>query len=261
MKIAFFDSGIGGLTVLHQAMKLLPGEQFVFLADEDHVPYGVKPREEVLGYVLDVADFLVKKNVKAIVIACNTATSVGLEELRRRHSVPIFGMEPAVAKALDRDPDHRVLVIATNITCKGKMLQDQIARVDKKGLVDTLPMPKLVEFAEAMNFNGPEVKAYLEKQFVPYDLSQYSTLVLGCTHFNYFKDTLREVLPANVCMTDACDIVLGHLIHTLDEKGLREQLPNAEPEYYYTDRLVTDPKELTRLQAYLDRLEQVDKIK
>ena len=252
MKIAFFDSGIGGLTVLHQAMKLLPGEQFVFLADEDHVPYGVKPREEVLGYVLDVADFLVKKNVKAIVIACNTATSVGLEELRRRHSVPIFGMEPAVAKALDRDPDHRVLVIATNITCKGKMLQDQIARVDKKGLV---------EFAEAMNFNGPEVKAYLEKQFAPYDLSQYSTLVLGCTHFNYFKDTLREVLPANVCMTDACDIVLGHLIHTLDEKGLREQLPNAEPEYYYTDRLVTDPKELTRLQAYLDRLEQVDKIK
>ena len=215
--IAVFDSGVGGISVLKALVRRLSAERFVYLGDTAHAPYGPRPTAEIRRLTLENLRALDESEpFKAAVIACNTATSVGLEELRRRHSVPIFGMEPAVAKALDRDPDHRVLVIATNITCKGKMLQDQIARVDKKGLVDTLPMPKLVEFAEAMNFNGPEVKAYLEKQFAPYDLSQYSTLVLGCTHFNYFKDTLREVLPANVCMTDACDIVLGHLIHTLD---------------------------------------------
>ncbi|MGI6263112.1 MAG: glutamate racemase [Succiniclasticum sp.] len=260
MKIAFYDSGVGGLTVLHQAMKQLQGEQFIFLADEDHVPYGVKPREEVLGYVLHVADFLLQKGVKAIVVACNTATSVGLAELHRRYKLPILGMEPAVEKALNLVPGKRCLVIATPITCRGQLLRDQIDRVDKHHLVDALPMPKLVEFAEAMNFNGPEVKAYLKEQFAPYDFQQFGTLVLGCTHFNYFKDSLREVLPDHVRFVDACDDVLDRLDHVLTEKGQREQLPPADIEYFYSDNRVTDPKELQRLQAYLDRLEAVDSL-
>ena len=84
MKIAFFDSGIGGLSVLHHAMRVLPHEQFVFYADEDHVPYGVKTQEEVRGFVQEAFDFLLTREVKAIVVACNTATSVAVKEMRRR---------------------------------------------------------------------------------------------------------------------------------------------------------------------------------
>ena len=91
MKIAFFDSGLGGLSVLHEARLALPGEQFIFYADEDHVPYGTKTRAEVQGFVAQAFDFLVAQDVKAIVVACNTATSVAVAEMRHRYSIPISG--------------------------------------------------------------------------------------------------------------------------------------------------------------------------
>ena len=261
MKIAFFDSGMGGLSVLHHAMKVLPHEEFIFYADEDNVPYGTKSTEDVQRFVGEAFDFLLKQDVKAIVVACNTATSVAVAEMRRRYDLPIIGMEPAAKKALDMDGTKRVLVTATPITVKGRKMELLIEKVDKDHLVDRLALPELVTFAERQEFNSPAVTDYLRGELSQFDLGKYSSLVLGCTHFNYFKDTLRQVLPANVHMTDACDIVLGRLVHTLEEKGLLAQLPTAEPEYYYTNRRVTDPKELARLQAYLDRLEQVDKIK
>lgn len=98
MKIAFFDSGIGGLSVLHHAMKVMPHEQFIFFADEDNVPYGTKTKAQVFQYVNDAFTFLMTKDVKAIVVACNTATSVAVRDLRHMYSIPIIGMEPAAKK-------------------------------------------------------------------------------------------------------------------------------------------------------------------
>ena len=115
MKIAFFDSGIGGLSVLHHAMRVLPKEQFVFYADEDNVPYGVKTTDEVKDFVQQAFDFLVGCDVKAIVVACNTATSVAVREMRHRYDIPIIGMEPAAKKALDLDGEHRALPEAARL--------------------------------------------------------------------------------------------------------------------------------------------------
>ena len=154
MKIAFFDSGIGVLSVLHHAMRVLPKEQFVFYADEDNVPYGVKTTDEVKGFVQQAFDFLVGCDVKAIVVACNTATSVAVREMRHRYDIPIIGMEPAAKKALDLDGEHRVLVAATPITVHGKKMQILIDRFDKDHLVDLLPLPRLVEFAEREEFRA-----------------------------------------------------------------------------------------------------------
>ena len=100
MKIAFFDSGMGGLSVLHHARRVLPHEQFVFYADETHVPYGTKTRAEVESFVAEAFEFLLKQDVKAIVVACNTATSVAVPAMRARYDLPIIGMEPAAKKAL-----------------------------------------------------------------------------------------------------------------------------------------------------------------
>lgn len=259
MKIAFFDSGLGGLSVLHEARLALPGEQFIFYADEDHVPYGTKSRAEVQSFVAQAFDFLVAQDVKAIVVACNTATSVAVAEMRHRYSIPIIGMEPAAKRALDLDGEHRVLVTATPITVKGNKLKLLIEHVDKDHLVDLLPLPQLVEFAERQEFKSQAVHDYLAEALAPYELSQYSALVLGCTHFNYFKDTLRELLPPNVSFVDGNAGTVRELIRQLEVRG---QLEQVEPtvDYYYSGRLVTEAKELSRLHVYLERLDRMRRI-
>ena len=135
MKIAFFDSGIGGLSVLHHAMRVLPNEQFVFYADEDNVPYGVKTREEVMGFVQQAFDFLVGCDVKAIVVACNTATSVAVREMRHRYDIPIIGMEPAAKKALDLDGEPFELDTSGLLAV---CVQHEIDHLDGKLFVDYL---------------------------------------------------------------------------------------------------------------------------
>lgn len=256
MKIAFFDSGIGGLSVLHEARLALPGEEFIFFADEDHVPYGTKSREEVQGFVAAAFDFLMGKDVKAIVVACNTATSVAVAEMRRRYDIPIIGMEPAVKKALDMDGEHRVLAMATPITVRGSKMKLLIEHFDKEHLVDLLPMPRLVDFAERQEFSSRAVTDYLSESLSPYDLSLYSALVLGCTHFNYFKDSLRTILPEQVKLVDGNEGTVRELVRRLRARGqLEEGAPSVE--YYYSGRRVEDEAELARLQAFLKRLDRM----
>ena len=253
MKIAVFDSGIGGLSVLYEARKALPEEQFIFFADEDNVPYGTKTKEEIQSLVADAFDFLVSKGVKAIVVACNTATSAAVTEMRRRYDLPIIGMEPAAKKALDMDGEHRVLVVATPVTVKGNKMKVLIEHVDKQHLVDLHPLPRLVEYAEQQEFNSQAVLDYLGRELSPYDFSEYSSLVLGCTHFNYFKDTFRGLLPEHVSLVDGNAGTVRELIRRLKERNLLEkQTPSIE--YYYSGRRVQDKEELHRLESYLQRL-------
>ena len=153
MRIALFDSGYGGLTVLSHARRVLPSEEFIFYADRDHVPYGTKSVPAVRGFVRTAFRFLIEQQrADAVVVACNTATSVAVDEMRRLYDVPIIGMEPAVKKALTHDAEHRVLVTATPITVHGEKLKRLISSCDPNGLVDLLALPRLVEFAERQEF-------------------------------------------------------------------------------------------------------------
>lgn len=260
MKIAFFDSGIGGLSVLHHAMRVLPHEQFIFYADEDNVPYGTKPREAVRDFVRSAFDFLTSQGVKAIVTACNTATSVAVAEMRELYDIPIIGMEPAAKRALDLDGEHRVLVTATPITVSGAKMELLIERFDRDHLVDRLALPRLVEFAERLEFDSPAVYDYLRTELAPFNLAEYSALVLGCTHFNYFKRALREILPANVHFVDGNEGTVRELIRRLDERG---ELEDSEQtvEFFYSGRRVEDAAELTRLARYMERLDAMYTIK
>ena len=152
MSIGIFDSGIGGVTLLHQAMITLPQEKYIFYADVDHVPYGTKSSQQVLGFVDEVMQFMIQHNCKAVVIACNTATSVAAEEMRRKYSIPIIGIEPAVKPAVQESGGRRVLVVATPLAVQEKKLKNLVKRVDESHLVDMLALPKLVEFAERGEF-------------------------------------------------------------------------------------------------------------
>ena len=256
MKIAFFDSGIGGLTVLHQAMLTLPEEDYLYYADSDHVPFGQKTRSQIVKYTDDAVRFMAGRGVKAVVVACNTATCAAIGYLRKKYPLPILGMEPAVKPAVEEDGAGRVLVVATPVTVRGEKLKGLISRVDGRHRVDTLALPELVAFAENGEFSSPRVRAYLAEKFRPYRLEEYSALVLGCTHFNYFKDTFRELLPKKTVIIDGSAGTVNHLEAVLRQSGAFEKNSGAV-EYYASGRRVTDPAELKRIAALHARLDRM----
>ena len=220
MNIGIFDSGIGGVTLLHQAMVMMPHENFIFYADTAHVPYGTKTREQVISYADDAIHFLQSCGCKAVVIACNTATAAAAEQMRKKYTFPIIGIEPAVKPAVAESEGKRVMVVATPLAVQEEKLKSLVARVDNAHLVDLLALPRLVEFAERGEFVSDAVSAYLEEQFFGYSLDAYGELVLGCTHFNYFKDTFRKLMPEQVHIIDGSIGTIRQLARVLESKGL-----------------------------------------
>ena len=213
MKIAFFDSGIGGLSVLAEALRRFSGAEFLYFADEDHVPYGTKSRTEIVRLSLDAVGFLVSRGADAVVVACNTATSAAISELRGAFSVPVIGMEPAVKLAADSFGSRPTLLIATPLTIAGEKLARLVGRLECETW--SLPLPRLVEFAQDLEFDSPAVRAYLQGELAKFELARLGSLVLGCTHFNYFKDVLREILPPHVRIIDGIDGTLNRLASEL----------------------------------------------
>ena len=256
MKIAFFDSGMGGLSVLHHAMKLLPHEEFIFFADEDNVPYGTKSPEEVLRFVDEAFKFLIAQEVGAIVVACNTATSVAAKKMREKYSLPIIGMEPALKVALDTFPNKKVLVAATAITVTGEKIRRLIKNLRAENLTELKALPRLVEFAERQEFTSAAVEKYLRNDLAGYDWKNFSSLVLGCTHFNYFKDTLKKILPPHMKILDGNAGTVNELIRRTNLKSERAE-KFSSVEFFYSGRRVTDAEELSRLKKFLRRLDKM----
>ncbi len=231
MKIAFFDSGIGGLSVLHEALHVLPNEQFLYFSDGKNIPYGTKSREEVRDLVFAAFDFLAKKRLKAAVVACNTATSVCIEELRARHSFPIIGMEPAVKPALAEAAGKRVLVFATELTLRLEKFHSLVQRIDNEGLVDYLPLQKLVALAEQFEFSDAAVLPYLREKLGGVNWGQYGCVVLGCTHFPFFKKQFQQLVPASVGMVDGNLGTVQQLLRKLE--GRLAEVPAGAPRVAY----------------------------
>lgn len=219
MKIAFYDSGIGGLSVFYLALKWRPFYHYIYFSDAKHAPYGTKTKDEVKKISLDVADFLYNLGIDALVVACNTATAVAIKDIRKKYNnIPIIGMEPAVKPAVEIvDSSKKVLVTATPLTLKEEKFHNLVEKVDKDGIVDVLPLPKLVEFAENGTFDYDVVSSYLKDEFKLFDLTEYGTLVLGCTHFPFFYNVFKKVLPPNIKIIDGNLGTVNHLFHKIDE--------------------------------------------
>ena len=244
--IGVFDSGIGGLTVLKKIIEKLPNENYIYYADTDNVPYGTKPKEEVKEYINEAVEFLISKNVKAIVIACNTATSIAVKDLRNRYTIPIIGIEPAAKPAVENRGKKRVLIMATPTTIKEEKLKYLLEELDAKQYVDLVAMPGLVQFAENGDFKSEEVKEYIQQELKKYNLKEYSELVLGCTHFPFFKEILSTVFPKDIQMIDGSRGVANRLKNVLEEKQLLGN-NNLEIEYYYSGRIAENKEELNCL--------------
>ena len=259
-KIAIFDSGMGGLSVLHQAIKTIPNEKYIYYADIDNVPYGSKTNNQIKEYVENSVKFLIKKDVKAIVIACNTATSVEIDSLRKKYTLPIIGIEPAVKSAIKINKEKRIMLIATPVTIREEKLNKLLNEVDKEKKIDLIALPELVKFAENEEFDSKEVEDYLRREFMNINLNNYSELVLGCTHFNYFKRIFKKIFLNNINIIDGNEGIINRLKTILEVNNILENEEKGNVEYYFSGRLVTDKYNLDKIQRLHNRLEEMIKI-
>ncbi|RPI77089.1 MAG: glutamate racemase [Desulfobacteraceae bacterium] len=254
MKIGFFDSGVGGLTVLYEALKVLPHEDYLYYGDTAHVPYGNKPKEIVRNYVMEAVDFMVGKGIQALVVSCNAATSAAIDALRAKYSFPIIGMEPAVKPAVSDSAGKRVLVFATEMTLREEKFQRLVANVDNSGIVDYVPLQELVMHAERFEFEPEIILPYLKKKLSPFDLNQYGTIVLGCTHFPYFKDFIRKIVPPSIAIIDGNKGTVQNLKRKLEAPGTKSKGTGHHIQYY----LSNVPTDRRHFEAYLRLMREID---
>ncbi len=259
MKIGLFDSGVGGISVLHDALKMLPNEDYLYYADTVNVPYGPKPKEEVKEYIFNAIEFISQQQVKAIVIACNTATSVAIEDLRSKYSIPIIGMEPAVKPAVENNTNSnkRVLVTATALTLKEEKLRNLIDKLDNEHIVDLLPLPGLVQYAEKLEFREQIVLPYLREQLFQYDLNNYETIVLGCTHFSFYQDMFRRLLPSYTNIIDGNIGTVKNLHRTLENMNMLNE-GHGNIDFYNSGVRIKDKEKLDIYNKLFNRLEDIN---
>ncbi|MHC6181454.1 glutamate racemase [Clostridium sp. JNZ X4-2] len=202
--IGFFDSGIGGISVLREAVKVLPNEDFVYFGDSKMAPYGIRDVEEVKGLTFNAVEFLLKKNIKALVIACNTATSAAIIDLRKRYSkyMPVIGIEPALKPAVEFNRKGKIVIMATPMTLSEKKFNNLMRRYDKNSIIKPLPCPGLVELIEQGIIEGKEIEDYLKVKLDPLKDNGIAAVVLGCTHYPFIRKSISKVLDDNVPIID-----------------------------------------------------------
>ena len=193
--IAIFDSGVGGLSVLRELLQIMPNERYLYFGDSANAPYGSRPTEEVKALTLAAAEKLVARGIKALVIACNTATSAAVADLRQRYpQLIVVGIEPALKLAADTFPGGNIGIMATQVTLREKKFQALSQRVAQNCRLFPIPAPGLVELVESGKANSPEMDALMEQLLSPYR-GRLDALVLGCTHYPFAEQAIVKALP------------------------------------------------------------------
>lgn len=226
--VGFFDSGMGGISTLRSARRLLPGEDYLYYGDSENAPYGVKTEQQVCALSQRAAELLLEKGAKALVIACNTATAAAAEYLRSLYpDVIIVGTEPAVKLAVEHCPGGRVLVMATAGTLASERFQTLYKRFEEKAQIVPVPCTGLMEFVEQGKLSGPEVEQFLVEKLEPFTKVPVNAVVLGCTHYPFLEDAIRNVLGKQVAVFDSADGVARQLRRRLEEKDLLNERPDG----------------------------------
>jgi glutamate racemase len=219
--IGVFDSGVGGLTVLRELRARLPREDFLFVADQEHAPFGRRPLAEVRRLGFGIADFLLAAGSKLIVVACNTISSAALQPLREAHpEVPFVGMEPAVKPAAKETRKGVIGVIATEATFQGELFAGVVRRYGRGVKVITRTVPGLVERIEGGETEGPDLEAMLRARLAPLLKEGIDELVLGCTHFPLAAGALQNVIGPDVRIIDPSPAVARRTEQMLHKRNL-----------------------------------------
>lgn len=242
--IGIFDSGVGGLTVARAIIDQLPNESIIYFGDTARGPYGPRPLAEVRNFALEIMDQLIESGVKAIVIACNTASAAMLRDARERYSIPVIEViQPAVRRAVSASRSGRVGVIGTQTTIDSRAYEDAFAAAPQLELI-TMACPEFVSFVERGETSGPDVTAAAVRYLTPLKEQAIDTLVLGCTHYPLLAGVISYVMGNEVTLVSSADETARDLYRVLVERDLLHD--KSEPP---THRFVAsgDPESFAKL--------------
>lgn len=234
--IGIFDSGVGGLTVLHRVMELLPSEDLIYLGDTARTPYGTKSAEIITRYSIENADFLVDKGVKMLVVACNTMSAVALDAIRGRTDAPVIGViEPGARAAAERTRNRRVGVIGTEATIGSGSYTRSLKRLRSDLEIYTRACPLFVPLAEEGWTDNEVAVAAIELYLGSLQNSGIDTLILGCTHYPLLKQAIGEFLGKKVALVDSAEETAREVRDTLQKTGSRRKRGRGRTSFFVTD--------------------------
>lgn len=229
LPIGVFDSGIGGISVLAEIIKALPSEKFVYFADTLHSPYGTKPEDVVRTLSIKVAEFLAFIGIKSLVVACNTATSAAINEIRKMCPFPVIGMEPALKPAVELGLAGKILVMATPLTLKSKKFNELVHHYKHRAEIVPVPCVGLVEVIERNHSCGREIEEYLSHLFSSVNTVDISAIVLGCTHYVLIKKEILHAVGDKITIIDGNSGTARHLRTVLRNRCLLNTATAEKP--------------------------------
>ena len=242
--IGVFDSGVGGISVLQHIHALLPHEQLLYVADSRYAPYGSKTPQEIQSRCFEIADFLIAKGVKAIVVACNTATAAAIDLMRAKYNLPIFGMEPAVKPAAEASKNGVIGVLATVGTLKSAQFAGLLESYGRNVKVVTQGCVGLVECIERGELRSDNTFDLLKKYCQPLLDEGADTIVLGCTHYPFVKPLIQQIVGQNVTLIDTGAAVAKHLQKRLASLDLLTQQHQNGTVRFWTNNQAADAKQV-----------------
>lgn len=234
--IGIFDSGIGGLTVVKEILKTLPDESLIYLGDTARVPYGIRDRVVITKFSLELAQFLLERKVKALIIACNTISATCLKEIQEKSPVPVLGViEPTVKEAVRQSKNKIIGAIGTRATIGSGIYEEKIHLLDPDIQVLSKACPLFVPLAEEGEINSPATKIIAREYLEKLTEEGIDTLVLGCTHYPLLAAVIREILGEGVSLVDSAKPTALELKELLTQQNLLNT--NCPPTYqfYVTD--------------------------
>ena len=234
--VAVFDSGLGGLTVFREILCQLPDENLIYFGDTARVPYGSKSRETIIHYTEQILNFLRTKEVKAIVVACNTVSAYALEELKDRVEVPIIGVvKPGAYAAVKQTKSRRIGVMGTEGTVRSGLYPSYIHEIDPSVLVFQKPCPLIVPLVEEGLWEDPLTTEVVRRYTRVFREEHIDTVIMGCTHYPLVRDTIRKVLGDEVTLVNPAYETTAALKRVLEEKDLLRPIdaPVVGPPYRF----------------------------
>jgi glutamate racemase len=236
--IGYIDSGLGGLTVVKQALEQIPNEQLYYIGDTARMPYGPRPQEEVLGFTWQMVKYLLKKDIKMLVVACNTATAAALPDLQANLDIPVIGViQPGVDAALDKSVGGEIGVIATAGTVKSLAYYNALLQGNKAANINQLAAPEFVDVVENKDYESAEARQIVMDKLVYFQNHQVDTLVLGCTHFPLLEPFIQEAMGPDVVLVNSGAETINLVVKALADNGLAHDettVDHEEDEYFTT---------------------------
>ena len=232
--IGVFDSGIGGLSVWKEIVKILPNESIIYYADIKNCPYGHQNHDTIIQFSRQIVDFFIRKNAKIIVVACNTATAAAIDFLRDNYSIPFIGMEPAVKPASLNSKTKSIAVLATQGTFNGKLYKETSKKYANDVELNVTLGNNLVNIVEKGLINDLSTQEYLAQIVKPLVDKKIDHLVLGCTHFPFLIPVLQKVLPQNVKLIDPAPAVAKQTKRILSQNQLLNNSINKPAYEFYS---------------------------